>query len=153
MSIVKDELQNKLVEFAGRYEKQTSSVQQSADLIQKEYCEIWELASDANCFECEKFFIHGLHGCCMKYTDALIEQIHLRKLIENFSTTGKNALCAIANDLWAMACFAGNLIEGMGIELQPKYPCTKVSLQMVCKILVSNITQEIKPDIADRIKQ
>ncbi|GBN10443.1 Protein unc-13 4B [Araneus ventricosus] len=148
----RDELETKLVEFAGRHEKQTASVKQTSDLIQKEFYPIWELVSDSNCPECVAFFVLGLHSCCMKYAESLIELIHLRKLSNNFHSGGRKKLCAMANNLWSLAWFVKEILEESGITLQQEFPDTKFSLQMVCKILCSDISEEFKRDIVDHIQ-
>ncbi|KAF8764801.1 BAI1-associated protein 3 like protein [Argiope bruennichi] len=148
----RDELETKMVEISGRYDKQTTSVKQTSDLIQKEFYPIWDLMSDSNCSECAASFVFGLHSCCMKYAESLIELIPSRKLSNNFHSGGKKKLCAMANNLWALAWFVKGILEDSGIPLQDEFPDTKFSLQMICKILCRDISGEFKRDIVDHIK-
>ncbi|GFS35721.1 protein unc-13 4B [Nephila pilipes] len=149
----RDELDSKLTEFNGRCEKQTFSVKQTAELIVKELYQLWKIVSVPNCSDCDAFFIGALHSCCMKYLESLVELIHIRKLLEKFHSGGRKKLCTIANNLWSLSCFVGNLIAESGIELQPDWPDTKFSLRMVCKILCADIYAEIRLDVLSYVKR
>ncbi|GFQ92779.1 protein unc-13 homolog D [Trichonephila clavata] len=153
MIVNRDDLENKLIEFSGRCEKQTFSVKQSADLILKELYHLWKTVSLPNCRDTDDFFLGAVHSCCMKYLESLVEQIHTRKLMETFHNGGKKKLCAIPNNVWSLSCFVGNLIAESGIELLPESPDTKFSLRMACKILCADIYNETKFNVFNYVKK